>query len=153
MADDVIQEDHEDPDWLPTFAAHLDDHDVIVLPESLADDRGEYPGEVDGLVKIFRSQGLDAAFLHEAEQRYWRARHGETEVAFALAIAASIIGSASWDAFKVALGAWIGPMRTRPLRLRLRVRNGNIRRLTLRGDSQAVLDALDRLPKVIRTDE
>jgi hypothetical protein len=73
--------------------------DVVVLPRRMdAEGRGLYHDSVLSLVKTFKADGIDAAFLHDSDQRGWIGEKSLTTDFLTLALG---VGSAAgWDGVK-----------------------------------------------------
>lgn len=124
---------------------------VVVLPQAIVEGRGRFPGSVNTLAKSLRDAGVDASYSHGADEREWTQLLGEAEVAFALAVAAEMLGSASWDVLRTALSGWLQgiPRPGQRITLDLRIDEGDrSSRLRLSGSGDRVIEALDRVPEV-----
>ncbi len=89
--------------------------DVIVLPETVNEGQGIYRSDLDSLVKLLRSDGIDASYGHPAEQRSWRVIKGEAPLDIAIAVASSFVASGAWDLLVYSLGKWLTPYKDAPI--------------------------------------
>ena len=131
-------------------------HDVVVLPEAVDGDRGIYRDEFITFAKELRAEGVDAGYLHDADQRSWSGRKGE-----ALLIPAIIALSANvaTGAATIAVSRWLE--RTFPeATVRLRVvhkRSGGGRRetdaFTASGSGPEVAELLRAFEEARRDDD
>lgn len=128
--------------------------DVTVLPERVEGESGIYRGEVQDLVEALRDSGLVVEYQHDPQHRLWRELFGESQIAFSLAIAASVVGAAAWDAVKAAFAKWLDRLPPKqPLHIELKVTSGPCWQEThfvADGRPEDVLQALDRIPEAIR---
>jgi hypothetical protein len=119
------------------------DEDVVVLPLREQDGLGVYSQESVFLVKELRAQGLGARFLHDSANRTFEVRNSAEAVVASLVL--GVASSAAWDGVKMLL--------RRAERQQLKVTYVDLRHSdgrqatswTATGDSEAVLDAIDRL--------
>jgi len=91
----------------PQYVSPADlQHDLVVLPRKIADDgTGLYDDSVIDLVKQLQAEGIDAAYLHDADHREWIGEKGWTpaEIALVVSIAENLASSAVWDGLKTIL--------------------------------------------------
>lgn len=138
----------------PLAAVQVLEEGVAILPVDLEGDRGVYRSETDILAKSLRAEGVQAWYVHSEGDRSWLALKGAVELAFGVAIAASIIGAAAWDGLKAGFRRWARTLEPgQHLKLDVRVVDGD-RSTSVRisGDAEAVVDALDRIPDVLSTE-
>ncbi len=72
-----------------------------MLPSEETEGVGIYSLNSADLLKELKAAGVDAAFLHEPDQRRWRVLHGEVPVEFIMGVASSLVASGIWDIVKV----------------------------------------------------
>lgn len=98
---DVVFRPAEPPKYVPPVDLQ---HDLVVLPREIADDgTGLYDDSVVDLVKQLRAEGVDAAYMHDADHREWIGEKAwtPTEIALVISVAENLASSAAWDGLKM----------------------------------------------------
>lgn len=117
--------------------------DVLVMPMRNVNGVAVYSQESLDLVKELRAAGLTAAFLHGPSERIFEAK--KSAVAVLGAIALGIATNAGWDGVK-ALMRRGGPTGKLAVTFTdLKDQQTSAMSWTVTGDSDAVLDAIDKL--------
>jgi hypothetical protein len=124
---------------------HLD-HEFVVLPNHLDQGKGIYDESALTLVKVLRAGGIDAAYLHEPEQRIWQGHRSGLPVA---ELVIGIASNAAWAALVVLLrnGKGRANVKAQVLRIRTNGKRTDTKWLRVEGPSHDVADALERFEK------
>src|SRR5438270_1911579 len=130
------------PDKLP--------NDIVILPLSIDDGNGLYPGRLVHLAKQLRAEGMDAAYLDDADHRRWNVLMGDLPTVIALGIGTSVLGSAAWAALVAGFRRVFpakGKVSARVVRQRLDVVDGTVTNtwFEYEGEMEGFLQALPKI--------
>ena len=120
------------------------DGDLVILPQDLDGDRGIYSDQLTTTVKTLRAEGIDARWLHDADQRLWSGERSAIVDLWIIPFVVGIASSAGWTALTAL-------MRRRAGRVRLKIgyrrdpAGSEERWIELEGDSADVAGELERL--------
>ncbi len=119
---------------------------VVILPVRMANGKAVYTSSSVLVVKLLKAEGVDAEFLDESSQRVFEEKNS-IEVALGAAFVIGIASTAAWDGIK-ALFRSRRPGKLSVTYLDLEQDEGDhVTGWTVEGESEDVLEAIDRLRK------
>jgi hypothetical protein len=84
----------------PSVEAVPLEHEVVFLPQEVEGDVGVYRDEQLTIVKELKAQGVDAAYLHDADHREWLSLKGaDVVVPLVVQFGISFLASGAWEIF------------------------------------------------------
>ena len=125
-------------------------NDVVILPLSIEQGSGLYPGRLVHTAKQLRAVGVDAAYLDDPDHRRWNVLLGDLPTVIAIGIGTSVVGSAAWAALVAGFRKVFptkGKVSARVVRQRLDVVEGTVKNTWFEYDGE-MEGFLKALPKI-----